>query len=70
MSRDYRKLRVFVLADTLVVQIYQSTEDFPLAERFENSQCAPLTSDYTELVSGLQALMRSLSKLSHSKSQA
>lgn len=123
MSRDFRKLRVFVLADALVVQIYNSTNDFPLAERFglqsqirraavsvasnivegsarrslaeylnflnvaagsaaevrylvdlasrlgfiENSQCAPLTSDYTELVSGLQALMRSLSKLSHSR---
>jgi four helix bundle protein len=123
MSRDYRKLRVFLLADTLVVQIYHSTKDFPLAERFglqsqirraavsvasnivegsarrslaeylsflnvaagsaaevrylvdlanrlgflKDSQCAPLTNDYTELVSGLQALMRSLSKLSHSK---
>ena len=123
MSRDYRNLRVF-LADSLVVQIYHSTNDFPLAERFglqsqirraavsvasnivegsarrslaeylsflnvaagsaaearylvdlanrlgfiENSQCAPLASDYTELVSGLQALMRSLSNLSHSKS--
>ena len=34
MSRDYRKLRVFVLADGLVTQIYQATKDFPLAERF------------------------------------
>lgn len=34
MSRDYRKLRVFVLADDLVIQIYQASKDFPLSERF------------------------------------
>jgi len=34
MSRDHRKLRVFNLADDLVVRIYQATKDFPLAERF------------------------------------
>jgi four helix bundle protein len=34
MSRDYRKLRVFVLADDLVIQIYQASKDFPVAERF------------------------------------
>ena len=34
MSRDHRKLRVFALADSLVTSIYQTTQDFPAAERF------------------------------------
>jgi four helix bundle protein len=34
MSRDHRKLRVFVLADGLVTQIYTITQQFPAAERF------------------------------------
>ena len=34
MSRDYRKLRVFVLADELVTQIYRKTRAFPSSERF------------------------------------
>ena len=34
MSRDHRKLRVFLLADDLVPQIYHASKDFPLAERF------------------------------------
>ena len=34
MSRDHRKLRVFVLADRLVTEIYSATKDFPLSERF------------------------------------
>jgi four helix bundle protein len=34
MGRDYRKLRVFALADDLVVAVYADTKGFPLAERF------------------------------------
>jgi four helix bundle protein len=34
MSRDHRKLRVFVLADELVLEIYQATQRFPRSEQF------------------------------------
>jgi hypothetical protein len=34
MSRDHRKLRVFTLADELAIDIYRSTKDFPVSERF------------------------------------
>src|SRR5207249_5849382 len=34
MSRDVRKLRVFAIADDLVVQIYRGTASFPTVERF------------------------------------
>jgi four helix bundle protein len=34
MSRDHRKLQVFVLADGLVPTIYSITEHFPVTERF------------------------------------
>ena len=34
MSRDHRKLHVFVLADSLVTRIYGVTINFPVAERF------------------------------------
>lgn len=34
MSRDFRKLRAFVEADALVVDIYQETKDFPAIERY------------------------------------
>lgn len=34
MSRDFRKLRVFVEADALVIRIYQITQDFPASERY------------------------------------
>jgi len=34
MSRDYRKLRVFTLADRLVVEIYRASSSFPASERY------------------------------------
>ena len=34
VSRDHRKLRVFVLADDLVTRIYIITQQFPAAERY------------------------------------
>lgn len=34
MSRDYHRLRVFTMADELVIQIYHETRSFPQAERF------------------------------------
>jgi four helix bundle protein len=34
MSRDFRKLRVFQLADELLLRVYKSSSQFPPAERF------------------------------------
>jgi four helix bundle protein len=34
VSRDHRKLRVFMLADSLVTKIYPLTQHFPAPERF------------------------------------
>jgi four helix bundle protein len=34
MSRDYRKLKVFVLADGLVLETYRVSAGFPLGERY------------------------------------
>lgn len=34
MSRDHTNLRVFSLAEQLVLEIYESTKDFPATERF------------------------------------
>jgi len=34
MSRDHRKLRVFQLADSPVIEIYKATRDFPVEERY------------------------------------
>ena len=34
MSRDHRKLRVFTLADRLVLEVYRASSDFPASERY------------------------------------
>jgi four helix bundle protein len=34
MSRDFRKLRVFHLADKLVLRVYEATRTFPREERY------------------------------------
>ena len=34
MPRDHRTLRVFELADSLVIDIYQATKNFPPEERY------------------------------------
>ena len=34
MSRDHNKLRVFLIADELVIEVYKATAGFPPEERF------------------------------------
>ena len=34
MSRDHKKLDVFVLADQMALEVYELTASFPLSERF------------------------------------
>jgi four helix bundle protein len=34
MSRDFRKLHVFQLADELLLRVYQASSTFPAAERY------------------------------------
>jgi four helix bundle protein len=38
MVRDYRKLRVFQLADDVITDVYKVTSRFPTAERFGLTQ--------------------------------
>jgi hypothetical protein len=34
VARDHRKLKVFELADDLVVDVYECTREFPVEERY------------------------------------
>ena len=34
MSRDHKKLRVFTLADQIALEVYRSTANFPVSERY------------------------------------
>lgn len=34
MARDHRKLRVFQIADSLIIDIYRETKGFPAEERY------------------------------------
>ena len=34
MARDHRKLKVFLLADGLVLEVYQCSQSFPTTERY------------------------------------
>ena len=38
MARDYRKLRVFQIADAIVTDVYRLTSRFPQSERFGITQ--------------------------------
>lgn len=34
MSRDYKKLKAFILADELALEVYKATKNFPKSEMF------------------------------------